>query len=572
MAEAKAGMTRMRQAWAALIALGFGAWLAAAPCLAAPPIEITLMHTNDVHGGIDPTGATFMDEEFPPLLGGGASLARLAYDLKARAGARGGGFLLLDTGDIWQGTPVGNYRGGEVVVEYMNRVGYDAWVPGNHEFDAGLDNAFKLFNLAKFPVLGANLVDKTTGAIPAPLVPYIIRDAGGIKIGIIGVITEETEFYATEQNLGNFDLIPVKPVIEKYIAELKPQVDLIFVQGHMGVPYDVASAYREMVETGVEQKIRYGMNAMEVAHYTRGIDLMIGGHIHVGYEGGWEDPVTHTIVLQTYGRGTGVGVYTLKVDPGTRRIVGYSLPEADGSVVTLYEDEYWPEPEISEFLTEKIDSAEVGLDEPIGRTLSDLTRIGVGESVLGNLVTDAMREAVDADVAFTNLGGIRSNIRTGVITKREVFTAVPFDNRVVYYDMTGSFLKLVLEWRVKGMRQGAYVSGVRIVYSRSLPDFDRITLLTVGGRPWDPDSTYRVATTDFIAAGNIGLEILTQIQPEYIHTTDILVKDAIVDYIRAHSPLDRRLEGRFLRDDAASYTPEVLQAMQRFKTIENLTH
>ena len=562
----------MKRALTVILLVAVAACLPGGQALAGPPIEITIMHTNDVHGGIDPTGATFMDEEFPPLLGGGASLARLAEDLRAKAAREGTGLLLLDNGDIWQGTPVGNLRGGEVVVEFMNRIGYDAWVPGNHEFDAGLDNAFKLFRMAKFPVLGANLVDKTTGEIPSPLVPYIIREVAGVKIGIIGIITEEAEFYATEQNLGNLDLIPVKPVVQKYLEELRPRVDLIFVQGHMGVPYDVRSAYREMVETGVEQKIRYGMNAMELVHYTRGIDLMIGGHIHVGYEGGWEDPVTHTIVLQTYGRGTGVGVYTLRVDPETKKIVGYDLPEADGSVVTLYEDEYWPEPGISEFLSAEIDTAEVGMDEPIGQALVDLTRIGVGESVLGNLVTDAMREAVKADVAFTNLGGIRSNIRMGTINKRDVFAAVPFDNRIVYYDMSGSFLKLVLEWRVKGMRQGAYVSGVKIVYSRALQDFDRITVLTVAGAPWDPDSLYRVATTDFIAAGNIGLEILTQINPEYIHTTDILVKDAMVDYIRLHSPLDRRLEGRFVRDDTAQYSSDILQAVQRMKAIEDLTH
>jgi len=554
-----------------LITLGV---FAAGTCSAADraPIAITLIHTNDVHGGIDPQGAAFMDEEFPPMLGGGASLARLVDDLRTKAASEGGGVLLIDSGDIWQGTPVGNYRGGEVVVEFMNRAGYDLWVPGNHEFDAGLENAFKLINAADFPVLGANFVNKTTGEIPAPLVPYVIKEVAGVRIGIIGVITEETEFYAAGQSLGDYDLVAVKPVVEKYIAEIGPQVDLIFVVGHLGLPYDVESAYREMVETGTEQKIRWGMNGMELIHHVPGIDLFIGGHIHVGYERGWEDPVTHTLALQTFGRGTGVGVYTIEVDPGTRKIVGYKLPEADGSIVTLYEDEYWPEPEIAAFLTEKIDSAEVGMDVPIGQAVTDLTRIGVGESILGNLVTDAMREAVDADVAFTNLGGIRANIPAGVITPREVFGAIPFENRIVYYEMSGSYLRHVLEWRVKGMRQGAYVSGVKIVYSRALPDFNRVTLLEVGGRPWDPDSTYRVATTDFIASGNIGLEFLADFNPERVRTTDVLVKTAVVDYIRQHSPLDRRIEGRFLRDDGAQYSQAILSASSRWKSLDEITH
>ncbi len=536
------------------------------------PIHIIIMHTNDVHGGIDREGATFMDEEFPPQLGGGASLTTLAKKMRKEAHREGKGFLLIDTGDIWQGTPVGNYKGGEVVIEFMNRLGYDLWVPGNHEFDAGVDNAFKLMNMAKFPVLGANLVDAETGQIPPPLKPYIIKEVAGIKIGIIGLITEETVYYSPPETAQRLRFLDVKEVTEHYIAELKDKVDLIFVIGHLGIPYDVWSAYREMVETGVEKRIRYGMNAMELVHHVRGIDLMICGHIHVGYEGGWEDPVTHTICLQTYGRGTGVGIYEILVDRHTRKIVGYELPEWNGSIVTLYEDEFWPDSSMAQFIGEWVDSAEVGMDEPIGRALVDITRVGVGESPLGDLVTDAMREAVDADVAFTNLGGIRANIGMGVITPRDVFRAVPFDNRIVYFDMTGSFLKHVLEWRVKGMRQGVYVSGIKLVYSRKRPDFDRIVELYVNGEPWDPDRIYRVATTDFIASGNIGLQILTQIDPQYVHRTDVSVKQAVIDYIRHHSPLAPKVEGRFVRDDDRALSPVLERAIRRMKPLEELTH
>jgi 2',3'-cyclic-nucleotide 2'-phosphodiesterase (5'-nucleotidase family) len=536
------------------------------------PIHIIIMHTNDVHGGIDRQGATFMDEEFPPQLGGGASLATLANKLREEARREGKGFLLIDTGDIWQGTPVGNYKAGEKVVEFMNRIGYDLWAPGNHEFDAGLDNAFKLIQMAEFPVIAANLIDLETGTLPEPAVPYIIKEVAGIKIGFIGLITEETEFYSLPESVQRVDFAEVKPITEKYIAEIQDQVDLIFVVGHLGVPYDVWSAYNEMIETGVEQKIRYGMNAMELAHHVKGIDLMICGHIHVGYERGWEDPVTHTICLQTYGRGTGVGIYEIVVDPGTRKIIGYELAERDGSILTLFEDEYWPEPGVAEFIQEWVDTAEVGMDEPIGRALLDITRVGVGESQLGNMVTDAMAEAVDADVAFTNLGGIRSNIAMGVITARDVFRAVPFENKLVYFEMTGSYLKHVLEWRVKGMRQGLYVSGLKLVYSRTRPDFDRIVELYVGGEPWDPDKIYRVATTDFIASGNIGLQVLTEIAPEYVTYTDTKIKEAIIEYVKRHSPLEPRIEGRFVRDDAQPVSSELAAAMDRFKSLEDLTH
>ena len=125
---------------AVLIALAV--WLAVLPAYGGEPVHIVIMHTNDIHGGIDRRGATFMDEEFPPALGGGASLVTLVKQVRAEAEAEGKGFLLFDTGDFWQGTPVGNSRQGQIVSEFLNRAGYDARVPGNHEFD-GVPHCFK---------------------------------------------------------------------------------------------------------------------------------------------------------------------------------------------------------------------------------------------------------------------------------------------------------------------------------------------------------------------------------------------------------------------------------------------
>jgi 2',3'-cyclic-nucleotide 2'-phosphodiesterase (5'-nucleotidase family) len=540
---------------------------------AAEPVSIIIVHTNDIHGGIDRQGATFMSNEFPPQLGGGASLATLVEHMRQKAREEGKGFLLVDTGDIWQGTPVGNYDNGRIVMEFMNRLGYDAWSPGNHEFDAGLDNAFRIMNMAEFPVLSANVVNAETGEVPPPMQPYIIKEVAGIKIGMIGLITEETPYYALPEDVQEVEFLKVKPVTEKYIAEIEDQVDLVFVVGHLGVPYGVDDAYREMIDTGVEQRVRYGMNAMELAHYVKGIDLMLCGHIHVGYEHGWEDPLTHTICLQTYGRGTGVGVYEITVDPDTKQIIGYNFSETDGELLTLFEDEWWPDDEMAQFIGEWVDTAEVGMDEPIGRALIDISRVGVGESPMGNMVVDAMREAVDADVAFTNLGGIRDNIGMGVITPRDVFQVVPFENKLVVFEMSGSYLKHVLEWRVKGMRQGAYVSGIKAVYSRTRPDFDRLVELYVGGEQWDPNATYRVTTTDFIAEGNVGLQILTEIDPAYIDHTSTTVKDAVIEYVKKHSPLAPKIEGRFVRQDDHPMSGGLAEAMEGgYKALEDLTH
>jgi 2',3'-cyclic-nucleotide 2'-phosphodiesterase (5'-nucleotidase family) len=551
--------------------------LAAAPVQLAEadqtePIRIVIVHTNDIHGGIDKSEATFMDPEFPPILGGGASLAGLVEKVRAEAEAEGKGFLLIDTGDIWQGTPVGNYREGEVVMAFMNKLGYDVWVPGNHEFDAGLESAFKIMNAAEFPVLAANLLDTRTGEVPPPAVPYIIKEVSGVRIGMIGLITEDTPHYALPEDVDQVAFLNVKEITEKYLKEIEDRVDLVFVLGHLGIPYDVDSAYREMMESGGEQRSSYGMNAMELAHHVPGIDLMACGHIHVGYERGWEDPLTHTICLQTYGRGSGVGIWELEIDPETKQIVGYEHPEARGSLLTLFEDEFWPDPELGEFISARVETAEVGMDEPIGTAVREISRVGPGESQLGNMVTDAMREATGADAAFTNLGGIRTNIRMGVITPRDVFKAIPFDNKLVVYEMSGSYLKYVLETRIAGGRHGLYVSGIRLVYNRTRPDFDRIVELEVAGRPWHPDSTYRVTTTDFIAEGNVGLQILTEVDPDYVDFTGIDFKEAVIEYIGNNSPLAPEIEGRFVRDDARGVAPDLARALPAWKSLDAISH
>jgi 5'-nucleotidase len=116
------------------------------------------------------------------------------------------------------------------------------------------------------------------------------------------------------------------------------------------------------------------------------------------------------------------------------------------------------------------------------------------------------------------------------------------------------------------------VSGLNLVYSRARPDFDRVVELYVGEEPWDPDRTYRVVTTDFIAEGNVGLQILTDIDPQYVIHSDVKVKDAVIEYVKRHSPLAPGIEGRFVRDDGRPVSPELASALSRYRPLDELTH
>jgi 2',3'-cyclic-nucleotide 2'-phosphodiesterase (5'-nucleotidase family) len=292
-----------------------------------------------------------------------------------------------------------------------------------------------------------------------------------------------------------------------------------------------------------------------------GIDLIFCGHIEKGYYEPWEHPYHHTLMFQNYGRFTGLGHVTIEVDPETRTISGYSLPGLDNSLVTLFQDEFCPLKAVAVKVDSLIAEAEKGMDEPIGRTLVTLHRGDAATNLMGHLVVDAMRERTAADFAFTNLGGVRAEITAGDITPRDIFDVLPFGNRVVVISMTGEFLKTIMEWRVKGMRAGVIMSGAEIVFNRSRPDFDRITTFKIGGQTLDPKKIYRVATTDYIAAGNIGLDILKEVPPQDIYYTNIMGRVMVEAYIREHGTLDPRIDGRWTEDNNAEMDPELQRVL-----------
>ena len=128
-------------------------------------LRLHLMWTNDLHGHIAPEPARFMNPDFPPPLGGGASAAAYIKEVRARAEAAGEAVLLVDVGDMFQGTPIGTKTEGTAVIEYFNAIGYDFSVPGNHDFDLGRDNLERLVGLSEFPWICANLVEKETGEL-----------------------------------------------------------------------------------------------------------------------------------------------------------------------------------------------------------------------------------------------------------------------------------------------------------------------------------------------------------------------------------------------------------------------
>ncbi len=541
--------------------------LALSAGLGAKDLLLDIMFSNDVHGGIDRAQATFMNPDFPPQLGGGASAATLIKYVRS-LGGKDRASMLLDAGDFFQGRPVGSVTKGRAVIEYMNAIGYDAMTIGNHEYDIMDEELMETLEYANFPILSCNIIDKRTGELPWYVVPYRVFERLGVRIGIVGFTTTDTEKMSFPENIKNIDFVSEKEAVDKYVKILREEekVDIVIVLGHAGLPYDIEETYLSRYDNQgnplyEERTAVWGYDAQEIAREVPGIDLFIGGHMHRGVPKPWIDPYTHTMVIQGYAYGSNLGWITLKIDEETKTVSGYDTPAMrEGIMITLFEDQFIPDPEISATIEAEVAIAEKGMDEIIGTSAIHLTRTNVdAQSLMGNTITDAMRNEVNADFAFLNLGGVRADIKNGPVTYRDIFNVMPFDNMVVSFTCTGEFLRKIIETRVEGSRHGLVVSGVNVVYSKKRPNFDRVTSLRIGGEPWDPKKIYTCTTTDFLMQGNAGLTLLTQVPAENIVNHQINLRDAIVNYFRQKSPIRTKIDDRWERDDNAKPTPEMMQ-------------
>jgi len=519
-------------------------------------LMLDIIFTNDIHGGIDSADATFMNPAFPPRLGGGASAATYIKYVRGLSEPSKRDNLLIDTGDFFQGRPVGTMTEGEAVLEYMNMIGYDLLVLGNHDYDLGEEKLKELMSEVSFPVLGANVYKKGTDSMVDYVQPFLVIEKMGVKIGIIGITTTDTAQMSFEEHIRFVEFKEELEILRHYIDILKNEhkVDVVIVAAHAGIPYDPVESYKErFLSPEKPQPTRvWGYDAQEIAHFVPGIDIILAGHIHVGRAKPWVDPDNHTLVFQNYAYLSGMNHIIIKIDPQTKTISGYDTPAENAVTFTLFEDEWIPDPDFDRVISAQVAEAEKGMDDFIGTAGVFLSRASNdAQNAMGNFVCEAMKKAVDADFAFINLGGVRAEIPMGNVTYRHVFNAMPFDNMIVTMLVDGRFLKRIIETRVGGSRAGLILAGGKIVYSRRRADFDRVTTLEIGGQPWDPDKIYKVATTDFLLSGNAGLTLLTTLPEDQIIRHGINLRDAMADYFRKYSPVRVEIDDRWKRDDRA---------------------
>ena len=475
------------------------------------PIALTVLHLNDLHGALYAKPA---DGDGP---GGAVNLVGLIERMRAQAP---GPAILLDAGDTLQGTYISNSNQGTAVVELMNLAGVSAMVLGNHEFDWGLDVLRARIAQAQFPCLAANLLMDPSIKVEG-ISPYAVLDAGQIRIGILGLTYHDLATIVKASAIEGVRSLPPVETAKRYLPELQGRTDLVIVLSHLGEEGD-----RALAEAVPE------------------IPLIVGGHSHNSFHDGVR--VGDTLIVQAGAYGASLGHVELTFDRKRKEVV---LDETTAQLIPVADAGGASEAAAQIVARWGKEAEQIG-STVVGEAGMALPRgVGGGETALGNLIVDAMHAADlgdgrSADIAIHNDGGIRASLDAGPITYAELYAVLPFDNTLVGLDLTGAQVRELLEDGMDNRGTGIQVSGLAFTYSMNKPRGRRVMDVTVDGQPLGPERPYRVVTIDYLHTHPSYRLSLGQGQ----HVTyGGLCLDAIIEYVRARSPVAPAVEGRIKR-------------------------
>ena len=498
--------------------------------------RITILHTNDHHGRFWKNS----DGEY-----GMAARKTVIDGIRAEVAANGGHSLLLDGGDVTTGVPESDLQDAVPDFKGMNLLGYQAMAVGNHEFDKPLGILKMQRDLAQFPMLSANIYDRGQRMFE----PYKIFNLGGVRVGVMGMTTEDTYKMVLPENVKNIEFRSVVAEAAKVVPELRAKSDVVIAATHMG-----------HYENG-----NHGTQApgdVEMARAVKGIDLVVGGHsqnpacmkaenvLDQAYVPGNEckpDRQNGTWIVQAHEWGKYVGRADFEYRNGEFKLVKYALvpvnlkkPVKDAAgktTLVTYTPEIAENKEMLALLSPYQEFGQQKLGVEIGSTdgklEGDRSVIRAKPASMGVLVGLAMMEKTKADFAVVNAGGVRDSIPAGKITYKDVLKVQPFGNTVITVDMTGKEVMDYLNASAKmSVGSGAFAqfAGVKLVIKGGA-----VVSASIKGAPVDPQKTYRMTLNNFQATGGDGYPKVSTL-PSYVNT-GFVDADVLRGYIAGKSPM-----------------------------------
>ena len=493
--------TFIRRLVAAALATGLSAGMAL-----AETVDVTFLLVNDIYkmSGKDRGG-----------------FARLSAVVKGER-AKGGNVLYVHAGDTISPSLMSGFDQGAHIIDLINSAPPDIFAPGNHEFDFGKEVFMKRMGEAQFPILAANLRGADGNPI-AGIEDTKMIEFGGAKIGIVGLTADDSPVKSSPGDLKFSDTVETGIARAKVLKEAG--ADLVVAVAHANRAQDralFASRAFDIILSGDDHDLMLffdGRTAMaeskEEGEFVTAIDVAID--------------------IEEGDRGRRV-----KWWPTFRLIDTASVtPDPDTQAkVESYEGELSKE-----------------LDVVIGKTATALdsrkASVRSGETAIGNLIADAMRAAVGADVALTNGGGIRGNKEYAPgaeLTRRDILTELPFGNKTLKLEVTGEAILAALENGVSQVENAAgrfpHISGMTAEADLAAPAGSRIKAVTIGGAALDPGKTYTLATNDFMARGGDGYGMFANV-PRVLGDLDAkLMANDVMAHVRQMGEVAPKVEGR----------------------------
>ena len=494
----------------------FATWTVAATFIlvlsfaaSAEPTKITFLHTNDVY-------------EISAKRGQGG-FAELMTLLRAERAAADHSITTFG-GDLISPSVMSGLTKGKQMVELMNAIGLDVAVPGNHEFDFGPEIAAQRIGEAQFPWLGANVLGKDGKPAVGMAALHTVK-VGDFTVGFFGLLDPQTAELSSPG--ADIEFAPVMDIAAASVKQLQEiGADVIIGLTHLSMADDRA-----------------------IARGVKGIHAILGGHDH--------EPIAwlegKVAIIKAGYDARHLGALDLSVEwvesRGKKKlqvVPAWRLTSTAGVAA---------DPEIKAIVDAHNATLDKDLNVPVGETkvMLDTQRSSVrtAETNFGNLIADAMRDGVGADIAIANGGGIRGD-RTydagTVLTRKDVLTELPFGNVTVLLELSGADVLAALENGVSQVEAKAgrfpQVSGLTFTYNPSASVGARIDAVKIGGKPLDPAAMYKVATNDYMAGGGDGYAAFKKGKMLIDASGGTYLATMVMDYIAANAPVSPKVEGR----------------------------
>lgn len=473
--------------------------------------KISIVNTADIHGHIlydEEIGYYSMDTT--KNIRGMPILKTLADDVKES----NENTIMLDSGDLFHGTNEANIEKGRAIVEIANKMGYTAMTIGNHDFNFGMDRLKEIRDQLTFPILCANILENGSPIFEQ----YRVLELGEIKVGLFGLTHEESLTYTNSRDIENVTIENATIVAQRILPQIRENCDVVILISHLGQERDI-----------------------ELVQKVSGIDLILSGHHHILQTKIMKENKTYLAEAGSFATHIGIADIYMK------------NKQAENIVwrVETTSDQSKAEKETAAIAQNYYEIAYESLKEVVGRADTRLNGLRFDvrskETNLANLLTDAMKEVGNADLAIMNGGGIRQSIPEGDISLYTIGEVLPFYNSLVTIEIKGETIYEAIENGLtsypSGMYNGAFpqVSGISYEFDGSQIAGERLQKVYKDGLPIDKEKVYKVATNDYLYNGGDGYECLKDARLIF---SGGLLKDVLADYIKDKNTVSPGLEGR----------------------------